>query len=414
MRNFKIIFNFELKNILNSKSFKVATAIILLVILSLTFAPRFMGADSEEIEAIIPQGEEELIEEVDWPKEDYGIYLDKSLSVKDFSFMDKFTVYDSLEELKAKVEDESIRFGLYLESLEAMKVFTNDLSTEDISFLVENEMNMLRKEAFAKENKIGMEKLEEYDGISMTKEYEKFGKDGLSGYIMAFAGLMIIYFLIIFYGSNVATSVAREKNDRTMELLITNTSPDSLIWGKVLANSLVSIGNIILMILVAYLGFSINKAYYPSGLISLLVDNINISQVAVYLSYGILGTILYYFLFASVGALVNKVEEVSGAVGPITFLIVIAFLITNTGMNMPASNMMRIASLFPFSSPMAMFVRYALTSVAGGEVILGLGILALTTLLMARLAIKIYRMGTLNYGNKMSFIKAIKKVLFKK
>ena len=414
MRNFKIIFNFELKNILNSKSFKVATAIILLVILALTFAPRFMGADSEEIEAIIPQGEEELIEEVDWPKEDYGIYLDKSLSVKDFSFMDKFTVYDSLEELKAKVEDESIRFGLYLESLEAMKVFTNDLSTEDISFLVENEMNMLRKEAFAKENKIGMEKLEEYDGISMTREYEKFGKDGLSGYIMAFAGLMIIYFLIIFYGSNVATSVAREKNDRTMELLITNTSPDSLIWGKVLANSLVSIGNIILMILVAYLGFSINKAYYPSGLISLLVDNINISQVAVYLSYGILGTILYYFLFASVGALVNKVEEVSGAVGPITFLIVIAFLITNTGMNMPASNMMRIASLFPFSSPMAMFVRYALTSVAGGEVLLGLGILALTTLLMARLAIKIYRMGTLNYGNKMSFIKAIKKVLFKK
>ncbi len=414
MRNFKIIFNFELKNILNSKSFKVATAIILLVILALTFAPRFMGADSEEIEAIIPQGEEELIEEVDWPKEDYGIYLDKSLSVKDFSFMDKFTVYDSLEELKAKVEDESIRFGLYLESLEAMKVFTNDLSTEDISFLVENEMNMLRKEAFAKENKIGMEKLEEYEGISMTKEYEKFGKDGLSGYIMAFAGLMIIYFLIIFYGSNVATSVAREKNDRTMELLITNTSPDSLIWGKVLANSLVSIGNIILMILVAYLGFSINKAYYPSGLISLLVDNINISQVAVYLSYGILGTILYYFLFASVGALVNKVEEVSGAVGPITFLIVIAFLITNTGMNMPASNMMRIASLFPFSSPMAMFVRYALTSVAGGEVLLGLGILALTTLLMARLAIKIYRMGTLNYGNKMSFIKAIKKVLFKK
>ena len=414
MRNFKIIFNFELKNILNSKSFKVATAIILLVILALTFAPRFMGADSEGMEAIIPQGEEELIEDVDWPKEDYGIYLDKSLSVKDFSFMDKFTVYDSLEELKAKVEDESIRFGLYLESLEAMKVFTNDLSTEDISFLVENEMNMLRKEAFAKENKIGMEKLEEYDGISMTREYEKFGKDGLSGYIMAFAGLMIIYFLIIFYGSNVATSVAREKNDRTMELLITNTSPDSLIWGKVLANSLVSIGNIILMILVAYLGFSINKAYYPSGLISLLVDNINISQVAVYLSYGILGTILYYFLFASVGALVNKVEEVSGAVGPITFLIVIAFLITNTGMNMPASNMMRIASLFPFSSPMAMFVRYALTSVAGGEVLLGLGILALTTLLMARLAIKIYRMGTLNYGNKMSFIKAIKKVLFKK
>jgi len=116
---------------------------------------------------------------------------------------------------------------------------------------------------------------------------------------------------------------------------------------------------------------------------------------------------MYYFLYASVGALVSKVEEVNSAMTPVQFVFIAAFLLSSMGLNMPGGTLMRVISIVPFTSPMAMFIRYSMTTVPIVDLIGALVLLLVTLYIMAYLATRIYRMGTLNYGNRIGFFKAV-------
>ena len=77
-------------------------------------------------------------------------------------------------------------------------------------------------------------------------------------------------------------------------------------------------------------------------------------------------------------------------------------------LSMPDSILMKILSFVPFTSPLAMFVRYQMTNVTTIELLISTGILLVTLILVSILASKIYRAGTLNYGNRMKLFKALK------
>ncbi len=70
--------------------------------------------------------------------------------------------------------------------------------------------------------------------------------------------------------------------------------------------------------------------------------------------------------------------------------------------------LIKVASFIPFSSFMAMFVRVSMGTVSNFEVILSLGILTLSTVAIGLLASKIYRLGTLMYGNPIKLTHALK------
>ena len=67
----------------------------------------------------------------------------------------------------------------------------------------------------------------------------------------------------------------------------------------------------------------------------------------------------------------------------------------------------------PFTSFIAMPSRYMLTVVSPFEMALAMGLLALTTVLFAYLSIRIYRWGTLHYGNRVGFFKALRNIFIK-
>ena len=85
-------------------------------------------------------------------------------------------------------------------------------------------------------------------------------------------------------------------------------------------------------------------------------------------------------------------------------------MISMISMNTPNSSLLIISSFIPFTSPMAMFVRYSMTLVPLIDVIISLILLIITSVLLAYLSIKIYRQATLNYGNKLSLIKVLKNI----
>ena len=87
---------------------------------------------------------------------------------------------------------------------------------------------------------------------------------------------------------------------------------------------------------------------------------------------------------------------------PITFLFIIAFFVVMFSMTSGSvdTTLMKVCSYIPFTSPMAMFTRLCMSTVAWYEIAISIVILIGSTVGIGVLAAKIYRVGVLMYGNK--------------
>jgi ABC-2 type transport system permease protein len=234
------------------------------------------------------------------------------------------------------------------------------------------------------------------------------GKDSAKNYAYTYVLVFIMYIMVIFYGQMIATSVTSEKSNRAIEILVTSTNSDSLIFGKVIAGAIASLlqgGIIIGAGLLSYRFF--HDAW--NNKLDFLLD-VPKNVWAIFIIFGILGYLLYAFLFGMLGALVSKTEDISKSSMPVMMIYIVAFLIAVMGMNMPDSMMMKIASFVPFTSCNSMFIRVAMGTVSKLEVLISAVILGVSCVLTGMLASKIFRFGTLMYGNPIKFRTAVKKI----
>ena len=126
-----------------------------------------------------------------------------------------------------------------------------------------------------------------------------------------------------------------------------------------------------------------------------------------------MGYLLYLFIYAALGSLVSKVEDVGSAVTPITFIFVAAYMIASFGMSTPDSLVVRVSSYIPFVSLFTTPIRYMMTNVSTFELVTSISLMIVATLLIMQLSVVIYRQGSLNYGNKMSLTKVMRGLLKK-
>ena len=196
-----------------------------------------------------------------------------------------------------------------------------------------------------------------------------------------------------------------------MEILITNIKPKFLIWGKVFARAVSTLIQLVVLIIAVYAGIKINGTVSAevTQMVSDLFGTVKSIDIVLLTVFALTGVIMYYFLFASFGSLVNKVDELPQVLSPITMLIVAAFMLPMFSISSPTSQLMKIVSFIPFTSPLAIFPRYLMTSMPITEVLISYIILLITTFIMAWLSNRIYRYGTLNYGNKLNVWKLLTK-----
>jgi ABC-2 type transport system permease protein len=253
-------------------------------------------------------------------------------------------------------------------------------------------------------------KVKEASNVTIVSNEEVLGKDSNNSYLISYLLMFAVYMLVIMYGSFVSTSVAREKDSRTMEILITSTKPDALIVGKVLANGVAGLLQFFIVYGTALIGYFVNQRNFPPIVNQMLFGSLSWDAILVFMVFTSLGYLLYLFVYASLGSLVSKVEDAGSSVSIVTFVFMIAYLIATFGMNMPNSLMLKIGSYVPFTAILSMPIRYFLTAVPVIELVISLALMALTTWFLAIVSIRIYRLGSLSYGNKMSLTKALKAI----
>ncbi|WP_312649254.1 ABC transporter permease [Proteiniclasticum sp.] len=408
MKNLSTVYQFELKGLLKKKAYIVTTVVICAIIIIATTLPTILK---------MINGEEVAAEEPGAVSGNFGMFLetddiDQALLEEKLAGI-KLTYFDTSEELKDAVIEETVSTGYILKSETEYTVVVNNVGMYSGGDVMMD--TALR--AYA-EDKALLEEGYDVDGIrnimgsiAITGETEVLGKDSQNQYWIVYMLIMVTFMIIMFYGNNVATYVAREKSDRTMEILITSSDTNSLIIGKVLASGTAGILQAAAMGVTLFLGYRLNSGSYSEEILQFLNLRIDPDLLAVYILFALTGYFLLLFIYAGIGALMSKVEDVPSATTLVTMFVMVAYFISMFSLNLPESLLLKITSFVPFTSFMVMFVRYAVSSVTIMELVISYGILLVTAVLIALASVKIYRFGTLNYGNNSNVIKLVKKAL---
>lgn len=232
---------------------------------------------------------------------------------------------------------------------------------------------------------------------------EKEASSGLGAFGLAYILGFILYMVITIYGINVMRSVVQEKTSRVMELMVAAVKPRSLMAGKILgvgAAGLIQIGVWLAIgaVLLAYRDEVLGAFGIAGG--GQALPSLTAGEIAVILSYFVMGYFFYSAMYAALGAMVSSDQETQQVQLPVTMLLVIGVLCLQMISNDPRGSSAATMTLIPFWSPILMPMRYTLGGATLGEVALSLGVLALSTAIVVRAAAKIYRVGVLMYGKR--------------
>ncbi|MBY7737369.1 ABC transporter permease [Paenibacillus polymyxa] len=216
--------------------------------------------------------------------------------------------------------------------------------------------------------------------------------------------LMILFFTSsMMTGNMIAAEVTSEKSSRIMEILITSVSPLTQMFGKIIGIFLVGLLQIAVFAAVMSANLMLPHNNVILSSVGLDLSQLNIAVLGYGLIFYILGYFLYAVLFAAVGSIVSRTEELGQAIMPITVLSLAAFYIGIFNIAAPDTIFIKVAGYIPFFSPTVMLLRIGLERASLLEIWLSLAILVASILLFGWLAAKIYRTGVLMYGKRPSF-----------
>jgi len=235
------------------------------------------------------------------------------------------------------------------------------------------------------------------------------GSSGASAFMLAYAVWLVLYMSILLYGVQVMGAVVEEKTSRVIEVLVSSLKPVQLLAGKVLGVGAVGLFQISIWaasawvlfrqkdLLLQVVGLQTGGVMGGGGF-----PEVSLGTIAIILSYFLLGYFLYAAMFAAVAAMSNSEAEARQAQMPVVMLLVIPTMLMIGILQQPDGNMAVALSLIPFTSPIAMPVRWAAATVPAVEIAASLALLLGTLAFIVWIAARIYRVGILMYGKRPS------------
>lgn len=411
MKQFFTIFKHELAQYFKNKVFVITTLILILAVSGFLFAPRIGEIINKSKNA---ESSEEKKSEV-LVKSD-NADLEKLLPAIAASFPQQNVkiTNDSVDEIKKRIKDQSVKFAFVLSSnLKSYTYLANVSALQDPNLnTMDNLLKTLYSHAYLKKRGLNDTQIAEVQNPNITHTIESISEDGTKNFWYAYVMVFVLYMVIMMFGQKVAMSVVTEKTSRAMEVLITSASPVALMFGKILASSVAGIFQITAIFGSAFISYNINKSYFETNAVINTLFNFPASLVGYLLIFFLLGFLIYSFLFGAMASTVSKIEDLSSVVMLIQIIFVAGFVVSTNAMTSGDVNseLMKGLSLFPLTSPMAMFTRIAMSEVPGLEILLSVAFLILATVLIGYIAAKIYRVGVLMYGTRPTLGKIIKAI----
>ena len=398
MKQFGKILKFELKGYLRNKIFVGFTVFLVALITVVAFIPNIISALRSEdtgvtetagLPTMLVYAEDESLART--VKEYFGVaFAGYNVKLAD----------GTVNGLKEKIVSGEAECAFVMSSASSYTYYVNNLSMYDGNTVIADAVlqEVYRIGAMV-QNGLTPEQAGEIMSVQIESATETLGKDQMQNFFYTYIMIFALYMVILLYGQMVATNVATEKSSRAMEVLITSAKPTAMMFGKVLASCIAGFSQLFLVFGTAILLYNVNKSALSNPILASVFD-IPIELFVYLIIFFVLGFLIYAFMFGAIGSTASKLEDINTSVMPITFLFVIAFMVVMFSMSSGSidNTAMLVCSYIPFTSPMAMFTRICMSTVAWYEIAASITVLVVSTVGIGILAARIYRVGVLLYG----------------
>lgn len=399
-RQFKIVMQFEFLTYMRNKVY-VGITILVVILLALGLsAPRVIDAAKE---MGLGGGEDsddptQTVYVIDMTEDDALMpYLEASLSDVRWRAGEA----DQLEAYRDLLNNREARAVIQIESPTQLTFITRRFGTDMLAGSSEHALTQYYQQRMLSDaglDEVIIGQVLTPPQMERIELVEEAGKSMEQTYFYTYLLLFLLYMTVMMYGQLVASSVASEKSNRAMEMLITSARPLSLMFGKVIGSGLAGLAQIAVFLVSAAGFYKLNESSWTDISFIRSVFEMPLHMLAYTLLFYLAGYFMYAFLYGALGSLASRVEDINTSIMPIILILMAAMFVSFFGMINPDAGFLTVFSFVPFFSPMAMFVRIAMTDVSSWQIALSILIMLATILGTGWISSKIYRIGVLMYG----------------
>jgi ABC-2 type transport system permease protein len=218
------------------------------------------------------------------------------------------------------------------------------------------------------------------------------------------AGIMFIL-VVMTSGGYLMQAVVEEKENRTMEIVITSVTPNQLMTGKIIGNIAVGLTQLVIWLVFGWIGLTVGGQFWP-----VLQDfSLPTNFIVVLLLILLPSFVMIAALMAAIGSTMTEMREAQQISGMFSLPITIPFYLSSTIMMNPNGLLAMVLSYFPLTSPVTILMRMAFTVVPAWQIALNIAILVIFALFAIWFAGRAFRMGMLQYGKKLSIKEIFRK-----
>ncbi len=419
MRNSLIIAGRELKERIGSRSFLFLAIFGPLMVLLLTYLLFVLGGKEQQKWNVLIVDHKNAMDHKIMSKEDPNItysFINDVVEIEDFAQLPKFKDFDAMVEINEKVLSNKVGFVFYREKPSMVMAM-------NIRYHVERRLEELIATEFTDLTVGEFRKIKSPIQLNFKDCYDPNGESlELSGYVGLFFGTIIVLFVFLF-GMSVLRSVAREKSNRIVEVILASVHPSSLLLGKIIGIGFSAFIQFAIWSLIIGTGLYVMRSelfvdmFDPSNLntqttvaynafVELVFERLQYSAIVpFFLLFFVAGYLFYAAFFAALGAVSGSESDGQQFLFP---LIAILFFSVYAGFYVvehPSGTWSGFLSYFPFTAPVVMMVR--LTQGFGpGEVVylyLSLFVTLAFAFLVLMMAGKLMKNGLLQFGHSIRF-----------
>lgn len=233
---------------------------------------------------------------------------------------------------------------------------------------------------------------------------QQFNSRNPIGFIIAIFSGVIFLLAVNTSGGYLLQAVVEEKENRTMEVVLTSISTDQFMAGKIFGNLSVGLTQLLFWLVMAGVAAMIALRTFP-----------DLSDIGIGFSFfGLMAlTFLPAFvmiaaLMTMVGATATESREAQQIAGLFSLPIAIPFWFIAAIMENPNGPLAIGFSFFPFTAPMTLPLRSMLTNLPVWQIVFSVGLLIVAAAASIWLASRAFRLGMLRYGKKLTLAELLR------
>lgn len=410
MNKFWATFGLTYKSKVKSKSFIIFMAIVIILMIALSNADKIMDmfkGDGDQIGIVT--NSEPIYKAI----KQQGNVIDEDASFKKVN----------KQEAKKQVKNEKLKEAYIIKLKDKQQLSATIISKESVSQEKEQKVNgvltSIQSKLVASQlhlNNNDLKKLQSQSKVdsqvlSDKKNQQLNEGQKLLNLVLVYAILMLMFFIVFNYATQVAMEIATEKTSRVIEMIITSVSPITHIMAKIAGVIAVALTQIVMIVVVAIICiFAFDLKRMLKGF-DVSMSHITWQVIIVGLLCMIIGILTYVLLAAILGSLATRIEDINQTLMPLTLFAMIAFYIAIFSMFKPEILLIKITSFIPFLAPFELLVRAQSTELQIWEIIVSILISVVVMLILLWIAVKTYKDSVLTFEK--GLFNTIKKVMKK-